>query len=256
VRPVPPRAYGAFYSGLVGCWLATLACSGATDVVGVLDDTTTATESIASAAPSPDEALAVVQGRPLPDWRGEVLDWPLAVPLRELFAGDAATSGAPRAVGFAGQAAVQQRVPARWSRATRRFSRTTFEGEPSLARADDQAARAARGRSGPDAMRSVVLRGDSAEKLLSLFGSDAARAGSPGGMPPAAVVRDESGDVYQIVLDIEADAAAMDGASFDGAWIGAGSAHPNDDSSDGADDAADDCSAKVGRACMAGESSH
>jgi hypothetical protein len=196
-------------AALLAACLTALACSGATDVVGILDDTTESTESLSSAAPSPDEAMAVVQGRPLPDWRGEVLDWPLSVPLRELFASDDAAPDEPSAERYVGSSP----APTRWSRAARRFSRSSFDGEPSLARIDAAIARGGRARSAPDAMRSVVLRGDAAERLLSLFAGEAA-----GGMPPAAVVRDENGDVYQIVLDVTArrgDGSDLDGAAFD-----------------------------------------
>jgi hypothetical protein len=238
------------YPSVIGCWLATLACSGATDVVGILDDTSASSaESIASAAPSPDEALAVVQGRRLPDWRGAVLEWPLPMPLRELFAGGAAADGsAGDAVsgdgssffGAAGRASWQGVSTRRSRDGSRRFPGAAFESQPPLGVLGGGAAGNARARIDPSAPRSVVLRGDPAERLLSLF----AGAVAGPGVPPTAVVRDEAGDVYGIMLDIEADLDAERDTDGDGSLRGGGA--PPD---------GDGCEAWNGRGCMGGNSS-
>jgi hypothetical protein len=224
-------------SSVVGCWLVTLACSGATDVVGVLDDTSASSpDGVVTAAPSPDEALAVVQGRPLPDWRGAVQPWPLSTPLRELFAGDPAPAGSPSLFGATGRAS-WQRVSTKRSRdGTRRFAGAAFASEPSLVGLAGGVMRDARARTEPGTARSVVLRGDAAERLLSLFAS----AEPDPDMPRAAVVRDDSGDVYGIVLDMEADADTEGG-----------------DGSSESDASFDDdgCEGWAGRECMGGRSS-
>jgi hypothetical protein len=219
---------------VIGCWLVTLACSGATDVVGILDDTSASSpDGVASAAPSPDEALAVVQGRPLPDWRGAVQPWPLSTPLRELFAADGAPSE-PGLFGSAGRASWQRVSTGRSREGARRFAGAAFESEAALAGLGGGLARQARSRE-PGAPRSVVLRGDAAERLLSLFAS----ASADPDVPPAAVVRDDTGDVYGLVLDVSADLDTDGDRPFE----------------DDASFVDDGCEARGGRGCMGGKSS-
>jgi hypothetical protein len=172
-----------------------LACSGPTDVVGVVDDVEPSSGELPSdatgatpgaapgAAPTDDGAASesdvalLLAGRPVTDWPGEALEWPLPIPLGELFAAPSNDrDGRDRL------------MPAPWP--ARRVASSSF------------ARGTARGSSDVDARspqldaRLLILDEEDARRLLALM----TPAGSPG-TEPAAIFRDALGDVYRVSLE-------------------------------------------------------
>jgi hypothetical protein len=184
--------------------LLALACSGPTDIVGVIDgaepsaagapgldatDETAIAPANDDAADAEDVAL-LLAGRPMLEWPGQALEWPLSMPLAELFAD--APSG--------GRDARDRTLPAPWP------SRRVAAG---FARAS------ARGTSDVDARstafdaRLLILDAEDAQRLLALM----TPAGNPG-VARAAVFRDALGDVYEVSL--ESDEMPFDGVGCSG----------------------------------------
>jgi hypothetical protein len=185
--------------------LLALACSGPTDIVGVVDDegpsgaadepasnaTTTTPAGDPSAdddASDDDEVVLLLAGRPVTDWPGEALEWPLSVSLGELFASARANDRRDR------------RLPAPWP-SRRVASGFTGSSARGLASAID-------GRSPELDARLLILSASDARRLLALM----APAGGPGD-ERAGVFRDELGDVYWVAVESE-------GRSFDPAECG------------------------------------
>lgn len=167
-----PRAW---VLGGVALWLC--ACSGSTDVVGVLptevetgalegdgsgiDGLSEATGSEVSQGVASGEFL-IVAGVPLADWDGPALDWPLAVSLRDFFADSA----------WSGRAGPPPRV-----------ERDVFAAMGKNVR--------------PDNIRFVAPRPEVAERLRTVFAQ--AEADLDGGMV-ARVMRDWRSDEYRVAL--------------------------------------------------------
>lgn len=166
---------------------AVVACSGATDVVGVVDDTAAAADLASGggdAPPAPeaegDAAVAVVIGRPVLGWQGRVHDWPLAEPLREVFASRDDPGGSDRAE----RGGPLPALPGRDGAASR--SRATALGGERQLPQDFWSA------TFMDTARSAVLRGVPAERVLDFFA----------GLPMAVVVaQDGAGDEYLVALE-------------------------------------------------------
>lgn len=98
-RWVPGAAEFTLWSGLALCVCGLAACSGTTDVVGVLpadelpaDDETSELEGIegvsgVTAAEGAPDGLSIVAGMRVVGWdERAALDWPFDVPLRDFFA--------------------------------------------------------------------------------------------------------------------------------------------------------------------------
>ena len=187
---------------LVGWLFATLACSSPTDIVAVVDargDEVPATAST-NDAPDADAARAnagdrgagvddgegaadvalLLAGRPMDDWAGVVLEWPLSTPLAELFAEPAS---AARDDGDA--------RPPLEPRFSRRLSARGADAVPP--------------RSSAFEARLLILDEDEARELLGLLASTAGPGTGRG-----VVFRDEHGDVYQVAL--ESDERSLAGA--------------------------------------------
>jgi hypothetical protein len=182
---------------LAALLLLTLACSGPTDIVGVLDgaepsdgdelpsDATGATAAVEpGAAPADDDAASasdvalLLAGRPVTDWPGEALEWPLSMPLGELFADASPDSRDNRA----------RLMPAPWpsrrvasSGSTRGSARGTSDLDARSPRFD---------------ARLLILDEAEARQLLALM----TPAGGPGA-ELTAIFRDALGDVYQVSLE-------------------------------------------------------
>jgi hypothetical protein len=181
--------------------LLALACSGPTDIVGVVDDegssgaadepasnATTATpagDPSADDDASDDEVVLLLAGRPMTDWPAEALEWPLSVSLGELFASARANDRRDR------------RLPAPWP-SRRVASGFTGSSARGLASAID-------GRSPELDARLLILSASDARDLLALMTS----AGGPGD-ERAGVFRDELGDVYWV--SVESDRRSFDPA--------------------------------------------
>lgn len=163
--------------------LLALACSGPTDIVGVVDDVEPSSGAVPSDATGADDGAAsesdvalLLAGRPVTDWPGEALEWPLPMPLGELFAAPSNDrDGRDRL------------MPAPWP--ARRVASSSF-------------ARGTRGNGDVDARspqldaRLLILDEEDARRLLALM----TPAGSPG-TEPAAIFRDALGDVYRVSLE-------------------------------------------------------
>ena len=170
--------------------LAALACSGPTDVVGVVSgaEETDALDAVPPAevvdpsavddASGATDVALLLAGRPVVDWVGDALEWPLATPLGELFA-ETPTDDRGRDDGRA------QGAP--W--ASRRVAQGTSRGgSGGPDDADD--------RSSTFEARLLILDEDEATELLELMAS---AEGS--GDEEAVVFQDERGDVYQVALE-------------------------------------------------------
>lgn len=177
--------------------LLALACSGPTDIVGVIDgvepgagddpasdanDATDATAVDPGATPGgesadADDVALLLAGRPVADWPGTALEWPLATPLAELFAGEPADDDRARL------------TPAAWP------SRRLASG---FARAPARGSSGVGERSGGIDARLLILDEDDARRLLALMtpaaGSGAERVG---------VFRDQLGDIYRVSVESE-----------------------------------------------------
>lgn len=197
----------------------TLGCSGPTDIVGVVDDA----ESAAGDEPAPnatgvapatepgaaeaddaasdagDVALLLV-GRPVPGWLGEAIEWPLSMPLAELFAGEPPGDRDSR----------DRLMPSPWPSGlgssrlgpSRRLASSFVRG--SARSRSDVDARSA----GIDA-RLLILDEQDARRLLALMASDGSAD-----TERAAVFRDALGDVYRVSL--ESDEMLLDGVGCGG----------------------------------------
>lgn len=189
--------------------LLALACSGPIDIVGVVDDaeseaggepassatgaappTQPGAARVGDAASDASDVALLLVGQPVTDWRGQAREWPLSVPLGELFA------GAPL-----GDRDGRDRVaPLPWS--SRRLASSVARGS-------------ARGSSGVGVRsprldaRLLILAEDEARLLLALM-TPAASADTERG----AVFRDALGDVYRVSL--ESDELALDGIGCGG----------------------------------------
>jgi len=184
--------------------LLALACSGPTDIVGVVgdigpgaadeaaSDATDATPAVDPSATPDDETSGtddvalLLAGQPMTDWPGEALEWPLSVPLAELFASEPANDGRDRL------------MPAPWP------SRRVASGARSSARGVS----GVDGRSPELDARLLILDEDDARRLLALM----TPAGGPGD-ERAGVFRDELGDVYRV--SVEDDERSLDPAGCD-----------------------------------------
>ena len=175
------RSYHGAGSGALGCavlWLC--ACSGATDVVGVIDpevgdpDVTEVeratpgsraeTTNPAGFAGGDGSELLVVAGLPLRDYPGLAFDWPLGVRLRAFFAEASWGRSGPPA--YVEREAFERMAP--------------FISEQ---RRDD--------------VRFVASTGDIAERLRALFSDARSHLGSE---PRSLVTRDAWSDEYLVVL--------------------------------------------------------
>jgi hypothetical protein len=174
--------------------LLALACSGPTDIVGVVDDesaadepasdATGATPAVDPSATADDDASAadavalLLAGRRVTDWPGAALEWPLSVSLGELFASARANDRRDR------------RMPAPWlSRGVAPdFARSSARGVASDVD----------GRSPELDARLLILSASDARRLLALM----APAAGPGD-ELAGVFRDELGDVYWVSVEDE-----------------------------------------------------
>jgi len=171
-----------------GQWLCSwaggvLACSSPTDVVAVFDPNDTAVEAASSPRPIPDVAsdqgsdedtgVVIVLGRPVPNWQGATLEWPLDTRLSKFFAEPDHDSHAKRT----------QSDP---HGAMNGSGPTPAEPTPT--------------------MRILDSDGDVAERLKALF----AEAPHVPGTQQSVVVRDEFDDLYLIVLKDEECAPASD----------------------------------------------
>jgi hypothetical protein len=174
--------------------LLALACSGPTDIVGVVDDEGAADEPASDAtaatpaadpnaavdddAARADDVALLLAGRPVTDWPGEALEWPLSVSLGELFSSARANDRRDRL------------LPAPWlsRRVASGFARSSARGVAS----DGD------GRSPELDARLLILSASEARRLLALM----APAGGPGD-ERAGVFRDELGDVYWVSVENE-----------------------------------------------------
>jgi hypothetical protein len=175
--------------------LLALACSGPTDIVGVVDDespsgaaeepASDATDVTRAGDPSADddasdadEVVLLLAGRPVTDWPGEALEWPLSVSLGELFASARENDRRDR------------RLPAPWPsrRVASGFTRSSARGVASDVD----------GRSPELDARPLILSASDARRLLALM-APAAGAGDE----RAGVFRDELGDVYWVSVENE-----------------------------------------------------
>lgn len=200
-----PRAGALSRRSPAAFLLLALACSGPTDIVGVVDDEGSSAEAdepasdATAAAPAGDpsadgdaldagEVALLLAGRPVTDWPGEALEWPLSVSLAELFASARANDRRDRP------------MPAPWPsrRVTSGFTRSSARG----------VANDVDGRSPELDARLLILSASEARTLLALM----APAGGPGD-EPAGVFRDALGDVYWVSVENE-------GRSFDPAGCG------------------------------------
>lgn len=209
VQRVSQRAAANTGWSLAACLLLTLACSGPTDIVGVLDgadtndgdelpsDATGATPPVEHGAARADDDAAsasdvalLLAGRPVTDWPGEALEWPLSMPLGELFAGASADGRDSRA----------RLMPAPWP------SRRVASG---LARGSERDTSDLEARSPRFDARLLILDEDDARRLLALM----TPAGGSGD-ELTAVFRDALGDVYRVSL--ESDEMPLDAAGCGG----------------------------------------
>lgn len=184
--------------------LLALACSGPTDIVGVVDDegssgaadepASDATAATPAGDPSADddasdadEVVLLLAGRPVTDWPGEALEWPLSVSLEELFASARANDRSDRL------------LPAPWP-SRRVASGFTRSSSRDIASDVD-------GRSPELDARRLILSASDARRLLALM----APAGGPG--ERAGVFRDALGDVYRV--SVENEGRSLDPAECD-----------------------------------------
>lgn len=177
------------------CLLLALACSGPTDIVGVVDDqglssaadepasdATAATPAVDPSAAADDDASAagdvvlLLEGRRVTDWLGEALEWPLSMSLGELFASARANDRRDRPMAAPWPS---QRVASGFARSSARGIASDVDGRsPEL-----------------DA-RLLIVDASDARRLLALM----APAGGPGD-ERAGVFRDELGDVYWVSVE-------------------------------------------------------
>jgi hypothetical protein len=191
-------ARAAACSVFVAC--SFVACSGPTDIVAVQESDEGAVASLAPDSDprsdprsearggtpdndlrrGSDEPVVVVSGRPLPDWQGSVLEWPLGIPLRELFSG----SG-----GMKMDRALPPAPPTRPRSGARSDSYDWLSRKGSVIDASFMLG-----------APSVAVTGDAAERLDQLF-SQTPRAAA--GEPRSLVARDELLDLYLVALEDE-----------------------------------------------------
>jgi hypothetical protein len=182
----------------VACLLLALACSGPTDIVGVVEgvepgdgdepasDATGATPAAVPGAAAADDDAAgagdvalLLAGRPVTDWPGEALEWPLSMPLGELFADGSSNERDGRA----------RLMPSPWP--SRRVA-------PGFARASARDTDDVDARSAEFDARLLILDEADARRLLALMTPTGGL-----GAEPAAVFRDALGDVYRVSLETD-----------------------------------------------------
>jgi hypothetical protein len=172
-------------------WLASwagcvLACSSPTDVVAVFDPNDTAVEAASSPRPIPDlggdadtddsAGVVIVLGRPVPNWQGPTLEWPLDTPLDKFFADPGHDSKSTHSKPAQGGSTAPRGNAIDPHGTTNKTPSVPPESAPM--------------------MRILDSDGDIAERLKALF----AEAPRTPGIQQSIVVRDEFDDVYLIVL--------------------------------------------------------
>jgi len=179
----------------VGALLAVLACSSPTDIVGVVDGADAEVPADEGAA-DPDQTVddtsgaadvaLLLAGRPMADWDGDALAWPLSTPLAELFADTTSFERDARDERTDRDDRDDRAQLSPWQ--SRRLAPSPSRGS---SRAGEVGARASAFEA-----RLLILDEDEARELLALLPS----AASPDA-ERAAVFRDVRGDVYQVSLE-------------------------------------------------------